>query len=162
MAVWSKYSTSQVGKKAADLLSRPIEIVSDELNTDQIPHEESVAKVTFDSLKLLKINALINLMKADGKIAQQETTYLETLITNAILDADTIARLHEQIAAEGEIPIDYTVFTTSPDDSLGLMVDLIALARRDEELHIVEKMYIKHIGRLLGYADEDISTMIDG
>lgn len=162
MAAWSKYSTSQVGKKAAELLSRPIEIVPDEPNTDDIPHEKSETNGTINSLKLLKITALINLMKADGKIAQQELDYLETLITNAALDAATVSHVREQMTAEGKIPIDYTAFTSNPDDSLGLMIDLIALARRDGEFHITEKMYIKHIGRIVGYAEADISTMIEG
>src|SRR5256885_7565762 len=91
-------------EKAAELLSRPIEIVSDELNTAEIPPEESETNGTIDSLKLLKISALINLMKADGKIAQQETTYLETLIANALFDADTVAHLREQMVTEGKIP----------------------------------------------------------
>jgi len=41
------------------------------------------------------------------------------------------------------------------------MLDLIALAKRDQEFHVTEKMYIKQIGKFLGYSDDDMMAMME-
>lgn len=39
-------------------------------------------------------------------------------------------------------------------------VDMVTLAKRDGAFHITEKMFIKQVGRLLGFSDNDIDEII--
>ncbi|MFC1853807.1 hypothetical protein ACFL27_26790 [candidate division CSSED10-310 bacterium] len=52
-------------------------------------------------------------------------------------------------------------YSEHPDESLGLLMDLIALAKRDNEFHVTEKMYIKKVGSIIGYSAEDIVMMME-
>lgn len=161
MAAWSKYSTGQVGKKAVEILSKPIEIDHVDLDIDETIQTETESPTNPPDLNALKIVSLANLIKTDGKVYQQEKAYLEEIITSAELGADSANDLRKKITVPGSIPVDYTLFTKSPDDSLGLMIDLVALAKRDGEFHINEKMYIKQVGKMLGYSEDDVAVMID-
>lgn len=160
MAAWSKYSTNLIGKKTVEIMSKTIEIDEEELTLEDIP-AEAKAEVTVEPAKMSKILSLANLMKVDGTMAEAELAYIETLITNSNLDSATASELRTRVNLPEKATIDYTVFSQDPDESLGLMMDLVALAKRDGEFHITEKMYIKQIGKLLGYSEEDTVEMME-
>jgi hypothetical protein len=52
------------------------------------------------------------------------------------------------------------VFKDNPEESLALLMDLVALAARDGQVHLAEKLYIKQVGQTLGFADSDIEDLI--
>jgi len=183
MAAWSKYTTNMVGKTANEILSKTIEFQDEEVHDEDIPQAEVVEVIEQESinipasevqvtspgapdstkiLTILKLHCLINLMKADRKLASEEIEYIEQLIQHAALDDVTANDLRTKIALSEKTPIDYQVFINNPDESLGLMIDLVALAKRDQEFHITEKMYIKQIGKILGYAETDVVAMMEG
>jgi uncharacterized tellurite resistance protein B-like protein len=62
--------------------------------------------------------------------------------------------------AGGTFSLDYAAFACSPDDAIGLMVDLVALAKRDGTLHVTEVMFIKKVGKLLGFLETDIDEVM--
>ena len=39
-------------------------------------------------------------------------------------------------------------------------MDLVALAARDGQVHLAEKLYIKQVGQTLGFTDSDIEDLI--
>ncbi len=39
-------------------------------------------------------------------------------------------------------------------------VDVVKLAKRDDDFHITEKMFIKRVGGLLGFSDNDIDEIM--
>lgn len=163
MAAWSRYLTVQLGKKAVEVFSKPIEISNEEV-TEESLQDETVGNVTtsasLDNLLVAKIDALTNLMKVDGNIADKELEYLEPLIANVNLESKVIEALRSKLRSPDKATVDYSLFKKSPEESLGLMMDLIALAKRDCEFHPTEKIYIKQIGKQLGYADDDIAEML--
>jgi hypothetical protein len=40
------------------------------------------------------------------------------------------------------------------------LVDLVTLAKRDGTFHITEKMFIKQVGKLLGFPETDIDEVM--
>jgi hypothetical protein len=161
MAAWSRYSTAQVGKKAMEILRKPIELTAEEIRTEEVIRASLSVDKKRELLKLHRAVALINLAKADGKLTQEEFVYLDTMIANAGFSDEIVADLRKKIAEEERDEIDFSLFVTSPGDALRLMLDLVALAKRDEQVHITEKMYIQHIGRLLGYSEADVVALIE-
>ena len=163
MAVWSRYLTVQLGKKAVEIFSKPIEISNEEVAAESLPEEtiiDATAQVGPGDLHVAKINALTNLMKIDSKVADKELEYVELIIANTNLDGKVLEGLRSKLNSSDKSAVDYSIFKKSPEESLGLMMDLIALAKRDGEFHPAEKIYIKQIGKQLDYSDDDIGEML--
>ncbi len=94
--------------------------------------------------------------KMDRRIAPEEQEYVQTLIDKAgVSDEEKIALLGS-IDTDTNFSIDYAAFADVPDEAIGLLIDMVALAKRDGTFHISEKMYIKQVGKLLGFSDADI------
>lgn len=164
LAIWSNYLTRQIGKKAIEIFEKEI-VLSDEV-VEEVPMEVmptgpivATVNCAFDSnasSDLPKVQALINLMKVDGTVKSEERDYVQIIIGNADLTESEKAGLTQAIDTGGKFAVDYSAFASSPDDAIGLLVDLITLAKRDGTFHVTEKMFIKQIGKLLGFSDTDI------
>jgi uncharacterized tellurite resistance protein B-like protein/uncharacterized protein (DUF697 family) len=164
MAAWSNYLTRQVGKKAIEVFEK--EIVLSEEVIEEIPLETesvsvptatiSLASTSSISPDLPKVQTLVNLMKVDGTIKAEEFEYVHTIIGNADLTESEKADLTQAIDKSGKFVVDYSAFASSPDDAIGLLVDVVTLAKRDGTFHVTEKMFVKQVGRLLGFSDDDI------
>lgn len=164
LAVWSNYLTQQVGKKAIEIFEK--EIVFSEEILEEMPLETEptstqnatisrVAMLSF-SPDLPKVQTLVNLLKVDGTIKVEELEYLQTIIDNADLTESEKQDLTQSVENNGKFVVDYSAFASSPDDAIGLLVDMVTLAKRDGTFHITEKMFIKQVGKLLGFSDDDV------
>ena len=169
LAVWSNYMTRRVGKKAIEIFEKEI-VLSEEI-IDEIPLEtESVsdpistrshASNPSNSPDMPKVQTLINLMKVDGTIKTEEGEYLQTIIGNADLAECEKADLIQAIEYSGNFVVDYSAFASSPDDAIGLLVDMVTLAKRDGSFHITEKLFVKQVGKLLGFSENDIEETME-
>ena len=162
MAAWSNYWTHQVGKKAIEIFEKEI-VLSDEVVEEMPLEAEPVPTVTRrriasqnTSPDMPKLQTLINLMKVDGTVKAEEREYMQTIIGNADLTEGEREELMQAIDKSGKFVVDYSAFASSPDDAIGLLVDMVALAKRDGTFHITEKMFVKRVGKLLGFTDDDI------
>lgn len=168
MAAWSNYLTRQVGKKAVEIFEKEI-VISDDV-VEEIPLETeltSLPSVTVDRASTLhfspdlpKVQTLINLMKVDGAVRSEERDYLYTIIGNVELTESEKADLMQAIDNHSKLVVDYSAFANSPDDAIGLLVDMITLAKRDGTFHITEKMFVRQIGKLLGFSEDDINEVM--
>jgi len=165
MAAWSSYTTQQIGKQAADILAKHIEVETKEIEDESIL--EGFTKVQSAKSELtpteqapdylgLKIKALINLMKIDKKITAEEQSYIDTLIQNEEIDSESRVELENLMTITGKIPVDFSLFAKEPDEAVGLLFDLIGLAKRDGEFHLSEQVFIKQAGKLMGISENDI------
>jgi len=165
MVIWSNYLTRQVGKKAIEIFET--EIVLSEEVIEEAPAEiaqieptitaaVSRASVSGISPDMPKVQTLVNLMKVDGTVKAEEREYLQTIIGNANLTDNEKAELTQAIDTTGKFAVYYSAFASSPDDAIGLLVDLVTLAKRDGTFYITEKMFIKQVGKLIGFSDTDI------
>ncbi|MBC7812866.1 MAG: TerB family tellurite resistance protein [Burkholderiales bacterium] len=170
MAIWSYYSTRQIGKKALQILEKPIEIV--ELDSDDadilavLAEEQAVSQTELQFIervsdyRILKITALISLMRADGILNVTERTHIETLVEQAKLDSKSKIELIALIDSETEALFDLTLLSGEPDEATGLLVDLIALAKCDGELHPAEITFIKNASKLMGIPESDLVDVL--
>ncbi|WP_110519824.1 hypothetical protein [Herpetosiphon llansteffanensis] len=158
MAAWSRYTTMQVGKKANSLLSCPIVITADTPVADPL-HPKAT---TLPSLERIKIDALINLVTIDRDRAPSELAFIDTILMHSEFDPAMLADIHQSLISDEPRLVDYTRFIDDPDASLGLLIDLVALAQRHGGIHITEAMYIKQVGRILGYESDDILMLLEG
>ena len=85
---------------------------------------------------------------------------LQTIIGNADLTESERADLTQAIDKSGKFVVDYAVFASSPDDAIGLLVDIVTLAKRDGTFHITEKMFVQQVGKLLGFSENDIDEIM--
>ena len=162
MAAWSNYWTRQVGKKAVEIFEKEI-VLLDEF-VEEMPLEAEVVSTATRrrmatsniSSDTPKVQTLINLMKVDGIIKAKEREYIQTVIGNADLTESESEELTQAIDKSEKISVDYSAFANSPDDAIGLLVDMVALAKRDGTFHITEKMFVKQVGKLLGFTDDDV------
>lgn len=164
MAVWSNYLTRQVGKKAIEIFEK--EIVLSEEVVEEISLETEFVTVPAATIsraftpsinpELPKVQTLLNLMKVDGTIKAEECEYMVTIINNADFTESEKADLTQAIDKNGKFDVDYSTFASSPDDAIGLLVDMVTLAKRDGTFHITEKMFVKQVGKLIGFSDNDI------
>jgi uncharacterized tellurite resistance protein B-like protein len=49
----------------------------------------------------------------------------------------------------------------NPSDSVGILVDMVALSRRDGSIHPAERIYIRRVGGILGVAEADVNDLIE-
>lgn len=168
MAVWSNYLTRQVGKKAIEIFEKEI-VLSEEVIEEMPLETESVSVRTAAisrastpniSPDMPKVQTLVNLMKVDGTIKAEEREYMQTIIANADLTESERADLTQAIDKSGKFAVDYAAFASSPDDSIGLLVDMVTLAKRDGTFHIAEKMFVKQVGKLLGFSSDDVDEIM--
>jgi len=168
MGAWSHYSTKQVGKKAIDIFEKDIELSEEEVVDEGAAEIKNLTASTINptytpsiTLDLEKIKTLLNLLKIDGEIKAEEIYYVKTIISNANLTENEKTELEQAIDKSEKFVVDYSVFTSSPDDAIGLLVDMVTLAKRDGTFHITEKIFIKQVGKLIGFSDSNIDELMD-
>lgn len=169
MAVWSNYLTRQVGKKAIEIFEKEIvlsEDVIEELPLETVAVSVQTAAITgvsdaSSSPDMPKVQTLINLMKVDGAVKAEEREYVQTIISNADLTESERADLTQAIDKTGKFTVDYQTIAKSPDESIGLLVDMVTLAKRDGTFHITEKLFVKQVGKLVGFSDPDIDEIME-
>lgn len=162
MATWSNYSTRQVGKKAIEIFNMDIEYTDDELSSpeDIETQMKFLANSENSNLQIVKLQALINLMKIDKNRTSEERMYINSLVEKAALADDQKAQLLNSYDSDEKFAIDYSLFSQAPDDAIGSLSDMVALAKRDGEFHVTEKMFIKHAGTQMGFSATDLEEMI--
>ena len=166
MAVWSNYLTRQIGKKAIEIFEK--EIVLSEEVFEEMPLENvsisgaSISRSSTSTISpdLPKVQTLLNIMKVDGTIKAEEREYMETIIGNADLSEIEKADLMQAIDKSGKFVVDYSAFANSPDDAIGLLVGMVALAKRDSTFHVTERLFVKQVGKLMGFSETDIDEIM--
>ncbi len=184
IAGWSNYSTRKLGKRATDIFSRDIEFCSNEVsgeyqeptnsNDNAVDQENTseglienslpsvnISPLSVETIEKIKIQALVNLMLADGKSHPEEKEFIRNLIESSDLAYDEKVTALETLECRKKFSVDYSQLLNLPEDAVSLLIDLVALSKQDGSIHISEKIYIKQVGRALQLSDEDISELID-
>ncbi len=160
MAVWSNYLTQRVGKKAIEIFEKEIVVSGEVVEEMPLQSESASVQTPTISLDIPKSQTLINLIKVDGTIKDEEREYVQIIIGNARLKENEKSELIQAIDSSGKFVVDYSAFSSSPDDAIGLLVDMVTLAKCDGTFHITEKMFVKQVGKLIGFSDNDIDEIM--
>lgn len=170
IATWTRHMTKKLGLHAKELLALDIELEdipfedlvditpTAEKDTDPTNYEEPD---TINSEVAEKIKALIYVMKVDKKVEDEELELIDEMITNAELNGDVEVALRDLIDSSQTIKVDYSIFENDADAALSLIMDIIGIAKRDGNVHISEKMYIKRVGKQLSFDAADIDEMLE-
>ncbi len=163
LAAWSKYSTQEIAKRAVSIFEKEIsfsEEAVDYISTNTKDDVSIQQDISIESFDLIKIQTLINLMKIDGVAAAVEQEYISLLIKNVDLSDSEKLDLVEQMDQSAKFKIDYSQMLQFPDDTIGLLADMIGLAKRDGAIHVSEKIYIKQVAKILGFSDSDVIELM--
>jgi uncharacterized protein (DUF697 family) len=162
MAAWSNYSTRQVGKKAVEIFSKEIAYVAPEGDALPPAAAQPAPLPAGVDYAVLKLRALIHLLKVDRQATPAERDYMQAMIQTAALDDRERAALLASLDADAKFSIEYDLLAGAPDEAVGLLIDMLALSRRDQHRHVAEKLYIKQAGRLMGFSDDDLEELLAG
>jgi uncharacterized protein (DUF697 family)/uncharacterized tellurite resistance protein B-like protein len=175
MATWAGYTTQKIGQKAVEIFSRAIEISPDAAQDDADPSEgapSSPKRLTSDALadeadaqqrkdrRRSYATCLINLMNIDGHRHTKELEFIEHIIQRSDLDPQTAASIRDLTHSTTLYPVQYAPLMEA-ETSQQLLIDMVALANRDGELHETERQYILKVGQQLGYAADTLTDMMD-
>lgn len=123
--------------------------------------EEKSEQSEFIDINLLKFYSYINLIKIDGIIKEEELEIFETEINQSFLPDPVKLDLTSKLSEREKTEIDYSHFIDRIDDSLELLRNLVKFAKIDHEFHILEKMFIRNVGRQIGFSPEDIEELMN-
>lgn len=163
MAAWTNYMTRQIGKKAVEIFSKGI-VVEDGLDDISIIDSSAESIITnsyFNSLYFIRLKILTNLARIDGKLHDNEFEFITDLIKNSEISESEKTAIIERLTSKDNDITGIDQIAKSPDDIVGLISDMIALANRDNNLHPSEKIYIKQIAKMLGVSEEDIHELLN-
>jgi uncharacterized protein (DUF697 family)/uncharacterized tellurite resistance protein B-like protein len=176
MAAWARYSTKKLGEHACEMLSKEIvdggEATDEsEVATTETPRSPLTATITASTptsvsdgasrIEIAKIRALTNVMLADQQAAPEEIAFIDGLIENSELSDSARQAMHQVVTAGKRTEVDYAAFSESPEDRAGLLFAMVALAKRDGNVHLAERLYIKQVAKQLGFAETDVASAFE-
>ncbi len=162
MAAWSKYSTNKLGTKSVEIFSKEIVMEDDEIKEIDLPFSAVVETNCDDfAMEKLKIRIIINLIKIDGKIDDREIELLEELMDKFQLESNDKLELISEINSKNKISIDYNLLKGNSEEILYLLIDLVAIAKADGEIHITEKLFIKEVAKSLAFDQNDLNLLFE-
>ena len=160
MAIWAKLETQKIGNAAKELFSKDIEYSTEEVNSVVIPEVTiPVEKEVFlieDKLKLL-----CNLMKIDGTVDVDEISFIETMLEAENASSELSHQIIANISNKEMFTVDLKKYSDKPDQAISIVVDLVAMAKRDGKVHITESMFLKQVSKSLNIAAEDTMAMLN-
>ena len=135
-------------------------IVEEQIVVEEFIKEKNITTEDVPNTEIFKLYAYLNLIKIDGVIKESEQEIFEELINNSLLDDIIKYDLIQKLNTKEPTPIDFSIFSNNPEESISLLSNLVLIAKCDNELHITEKMYIKNVGKQLGFSIDEIDEII--
>ena len=111
-------------------------------------------------MNLIKLNSYISLIKIDGKINEKELELFESILNQSLLSEEVKFDLINKLNSSEKNIIDYSIFKSNIEESLELLTNLIKIAKIDNEMHILEKMFIKNVGQQIGFSVDEIENLL--
>jgi uncharacterized tellurite resistance protein B-like protein len=165
MAAWVHYMTKKVGRKAAEVLSQDVSVDETECDQDEAGQSPEVPPNTEASndvsAVVQRLKILVCLAAIDGKTHDQESAFIVEIMSNYDIPSADRNKIVEALANYKQIDIDYGGLEANPSDSVGILVDMVALSRRDGSIHPAERIYIRRVGGILGVAEADVNDLIE-
>lgn len=167
MAAWTGYLTKQIGDKAREIFQH--EIVNDPSTPDielikPVVVAESTIEVVGDEaddlLEFCKLQVLVDLAKIDGRLAEEELRFIDDAMESNELNTSQRERIRAALDGRSEALQGIDLVAAKPDSAIALLSNMVALANKDADFHITEKLYIRKVGGLLGFSQSDVDEII--
>lgn len=161
MGAWSGYTTRRIGRCAtamfvneADAASAPVAVAQAELPA------ATPALADACLLDICKLQALIGMARTDGHVCSSERDFIEQALADQQLGLQQQTRLQAMLQGKAEPLQGIDALAAHPDAAVGLLANLAVLAWPDGELHPAERLYLRRIGNVLGFAREDVDDLL--
>lgn len=164
MAAWTNYTTRKIGKRAHEVFGSEllIEEVKSPQNSSILFMEETNNSMSVEDFDYFKFKMLTNLAKIDGCVERSEVQFIVKMMEQSTLDkerkVEILKKLHDSSADISGIE----QLSQSPDDAIALLADMTALAKQDDDLHVTERLYVRRIGSLLGFREDEVDEVLMG
>lgn len=127
-----------------------------EETTEYTPYEDVEEDNNPVNIEKLRIIVLIDIAHIDNSITQKEREYINAKIEESELTDDDKFELVNFIK-EGKVPkFTFEAFKDNNKESIRLLKETIELLKLDRRYTLGEKLYIKKIGKELGFSQEDM------
>jgi uncharacterized protein (DUF697 family) len=165
MAAWVHYMTKKVGRKAVQILSQDISVDEEEIDQDEPLQSQDASTATEVSsgaaAVVQRLRILACLAAIDGTSHDQESAFIKEMMSNYEIPSAEESVILESLARCQQIEVKYEILAANPSDSVGVLVDMVALSRRDNNVHPAERIYIRKVGEILGVAEADVNDLIE-
>jgi uncharacterized protein (DUF697 family) len=165
MAAWVHYMTKKVGQKAVQILSQDVSVDQEEIDQDDPPQAQetsTASEVSSGAAAVVqRLRILACLAAIDGTSHDQESAFIKEMMSNYEIPSAEESVILESLASCQQIDVQYEILAANPSDSVGVLVDMVALSRRDNVVHPAEKIYICKVGEILGVAEADVLGLIE-
>lgn len=166
MMAWAHHSIMKISGNANSLFSNEIVLdTGSNISPESIDFnslEEQSLNEDDDDADFIKFLTLIDLMRQDGKIQPKEKGLFLEMLQNSDFEDDEKEELFNMLDSDEEIDPDLDYFKNNSDDALGLIFDLVALAKVDENLHAKEVSYLFEVAEELNFPREQLMQMLEG
>jgi uncharacterized tellurite resistance protein B-like protein len=160
IAAWTRYTTAELGFKAKDLFSREIEFEPDTDTPDGPVGPTTDSGVVSESpvAMLAKLLLLDDLMRCDGHEAPQERAYISDLLATSNLGQAERMEFIRRLPEPFPRVIDLTPFKSDEDERLGLLIDMVALSKRDNVVRQQELEFGRKTALAVGLTDRQVDA----
>jgi uncharacterized tellurite resistance protein B-like protein len=108
-----------------------------------------------------RLRILACLAAIDGTSHDQESAFIKEMMSNCEIPSAEEDVILESLASCQQIEVKYEILADNPSDSVGVLVDMVALSRRDNIVHPAERIYIRKVGEILGITEADVNDLIE-
>jgi uncharacterized protein (DUF697 family) len=141
IGLWVKYTTSQLGDSSAIILDKDLHIIDSDTPDEFQAEADEKIEVTEN-----KVLILMNLMKADGNSEATEKEFINQIIDASDFSYFTKGKLKVDLQLAGQSEVDFGLLASAGKSSLeSLLIDMVALAKRDGNIHPKEFSYIMEV-----------------
>ena len=103
------------------------------------------------------------MMENDLKISEhdQEAAFIREMMSNYQIPPAEESAILSSLASCQQIDVKYDILLSNPGDAVGVLVDMVALSRRDSIVHPAERIFIRKVGEILGVAEADVNDLTE-
>lgn len=157
LAAWSYLTTKSLGEFCISKLSHPFEM--DQGKQKRLPEEFHFSFPELDEeMQLKKILLLVNMMKSDGIIFHTEEKLIKDILRNSSLNPLAIEEIMASLSVKEFFQVDLTGFN-NPILAHDLILDLILMAKIDEEVHPKEIAFLRSVAKDLGISENMVEEL---
>ncbi|MES2644209.1 MAG: TerB family tellurite resistance protein [Myxococcota bacterium] len=162
IAVWTRYSTAEIGRKAKEIFAHEIEILPEgDADEESVVVGDAVGTASsLEALMVAKLLLLDDLMKCDGEAAPAEHAFINELLSRSGLGPESRMLLIKRFDEPSPRVVDLAPFRADRDEAIGLLIDLAAMAKRDGSLKDSERAFVVRTAHEVGLGENQVAAAL--
>ena len=99
-------------------------------------------------------------MRSDGDAEARELEYIAELLARGVLTSNGRSMLVHRLEEPFPRRVDLSGFRGDRDEAIGLLMDMVAMARRDGEIRDAERAFVLRVGGEIGLSELQVSAAL--